>query len=199
MAIPVPVDARILDVTASHVRQFGLRRTTVVSIAEAAGMSHANVYRYFPSKDALIDAVTDDWLKPVEAGLREIGDAPDPAYDKLERTLAAIHRAYRNKFEADANIFRLLAEAASADRPIARRHRNRIRVELHRIVDEGMASGVFATGDLRRAVTLIFDAAHCFIHPAAVVLEPGASRATLDARFERVSNLVRRALIRGVK
>ena len=45
----------------------GSRAVTVVGIAEAAGMTHANVYRYFPSKAALIDAVAARWLKSLEA------------------------------------------------------------------------------------------------------------------------------------
>ena len=34
----------------------------VVAIAREAAMSHGNVYRYFPSKEALFDAVTEQWL-----------------------------------------------------------------------------------------------------------------------------------------
>ena len=48
-------------------------------------MTHANVYRYFPSRAALVDAVVDVWLKATERRLAEIADGPDPADDKLER------------------------------------------------------------------------------------------------------------------
>ncbi len=61
-------------------------------------MSHANVYRYFRSKTALLEAVTTAWLAPLEAGLRVIADAPDPVYDKLERLLFAIHRGYKTNW-----------------------------------------------------------------------------------------------------
>jgi AcrR family transcriptional regulator len=198
-AANIAADTRILELAADHIRRYGVERTTVVSIAKAAGMSHANVYRYFPSKEALIDAVTDQWLKPVEAGLRDIAEAPDPADDKVERMLAVLHRAYRAKLEDDANIFNLFAEAALGDRAISRRHRNRVQAELHKVVDEGMANGVFTPGDLRRAVALVFDVAYRFIHPAPVRLDAGVPRAQIDARFERVSRLARRALVSGVR
>jgi AcrR family transcriptional regulator len=64
-----------------------------VAIAEAAGMTHANVYRYFPSKEALIDAVVDAWIKSVETRLTDIADGPDPSDDKLERMVLALARA----------------------------------------------------------------------------------------------------------
>ena len=52
-----PSETRILTVASEHLRKFGLKRFTVVAVAEEAGMTHANVYRYFPSKDALIDEI----------------------------------------------------------------------------------------------------------------------------------------------
>ncbi|MCC2101684.1 MAG: helix-turn-helix transcriptional regulator, partial [Hyphomicrobiales bacterium] len=50
----LPADARIMEAATTFLRRYGPRRATVVAIAESAGMSHANVYRYFPSKAALI-------------------------------------------------------------------------------------------------------------------------------------------------
>ena len=145
-------------------------------------MSHANVYRYFPSKDALIEAVTDQWLKPVESGLRDIADAPDPAYDKLERMLLSVHRAYREKLDSDPALFDLLIDALAKERPSARKHRTRVQSEIQRAVEEGIASGAFAMADRRRALSLIFDAAHRFIHPVALKLDRDTPSAPLAAR-----------------
>ncbi|MFN3889960.1 MAG: TetR/AcrR family transcriptional regulator [Beijerinckiaceae bacterium] len=191
---PEPTDSRILRIAADHVRKFGLERTTVVSIAAEAGMSHANVYRYFPSKDSLVDALTDHWLKPIETGLHEIADAPDPADDKLERILSAIHRAYRNKVETDPNLFAIFAGAVEAGRALARRHRGRVQAEIQRVLEEGMGGGVFRPGDLRRATSLVFDGLHRFIHPVSIRLDRDVPREQIDARFERITRVVLRAL-----
>ena len=79
MATPrEPSEMRILSVAGEHLRQHGLRRFTVVAVAVEAGMTHANVYRYFPSRTALIDAVVDVWLKATERSLADIADGPDP-------------------------------------------------------------------------------------------------------------------------
>ena len=122
-------------------RKFGEARTTIVGIAEEAGMTHANVYRYFPSKDALFEEVTASWLRPLEARLREAADGADPAYDKLERMLLAIHRAYRQKLESDAALFDLLIEALEKGKSSARKHRSRVQADIQRVVEEGVASG----------------------------------------------------------
>ena len=43
-----PMDQRILDIAASHVRRYGVKRVTIVGVAEELDMTHANIYRYFP-------------------------------------------------------------------------------------------------------------------------------------------------------
>lgn len=196
---PEPVEARILELAANHIRRYGLRRTTIVSIAEDAGMSHANVYRYFPSKAALVEAVTDYWLRPIEAGLRDIADGPDPAYDKLERILSALQRAYRDKLDSDENLFELFADATARSTAIARRHRNRIQGEIQRVIDEGMATGAFFSGDQRRALAFVFDSLFRFLHPVAVRLDRDARPDQLAARFERVLQQLLRGLIQGLR
>ena len=51
------VEVRLLSIAADRLRRHGARGVTVVGVAQEAGMTHANVYRYFPSKAALIDAL----------------------------------------------------------------------------------------------------------------------------------------------
>ena len=59
-------------------RKFGSARATVVGVAQEAGMTHANVYRYFPSKAALLEEITASWLRPIETRLREAAEGAAP-------------------------------------------------------------------------------------------------------------------------
>jgi AcrR family transcriptional regulator len=196
-AIAESMETRLLDVARAHVRKFGAARTTVVGIAAEAGMTHANVYRYFPSKVELLEEITASWLRPIEARLREAAEGADPAFDKLERMLLALHRAYRQKLESDPALFDLLIDALAKERQSARKHRARVQSELQRVVEEGIASGAFAMTDRRRALSLIFDATHRFIHPVAVRLDREGAAAPLAARFETIVSMVLRALRTG--
>ena len=190
-------ETRILDIAAAHIRSAGEKRLTVVAIAETAGMSHANIYRYFASKAALIDAVTGQWLAPLEASLRSTAEGPDPATDKLERLLATVYRAYRDKLEADEYGFRLFARAVETGRAVARRHRGRLQSEVQRAIDQGVSGGEFLMRDQRRAASLVFDALNRFTHPCAMVLDKDVPRAALDQRFETMVRLAVRALRSG--
>ncbi len=193
----VSPDQKIRDFACEHLRRYGASRTTIVGIAEAAGMSHANVYRYFPSKQALFEGVTTDWLKPIEAELRVIVEGQDPAYDKLERALSALQRAYREKRDSDPVLFRLLCEAIEKDQVVARRHRNRVQSEIQAIVEEGIGSGAFRMHDRRRAMALVFDLAHRFIQPVSIALDSNVSVATMEFRAGRVIAVIQRSLTFG--
>jgi len=193
----VTTDVRILDIAADHIRRHGIERTTILSIAAEAGMSHANIYRYYPSKMALIEEISAQWLKPLEAGLHEIGDAPDPAFDKLERLIFALHRAYRDKGETDPAIFALFSTAAARGANIARRHYSRRDAEMRRILEEGMPGHSFDPADPKRALVLILDAAYRFIDPVAMKMDLEIPRQFLEQRMARITKTIFRALNSG--
>ena len=157
-------------------------------------MTHANIYRHFASKAVLLDAVTAAWLRPLEASAHTVVEGADPAHDKLERVLIAVHGAYRRTLETEPNLFKLLIDALENERPIARQHRSRVQGEVQRIVEDGIAGGAFAITDRRWAMALIFDVVHRFINPTAMLLDRDVNRAALAARFEAALALIVRAL-----
>jgi AcrR family transcriptional regulator len=191
-------DARLLAIARDHVRLYGARRTTLVSIAREAGMTHANVYRYFPSKQALVDAVTADWLRGVERLLAEVAEAPDPADDKLERLLLALARAQRDLLETEPNLFALYADMPEEARSIIRRHRARVRTLVERVIEEGIGSGAFAVKSHDRAGALVLDAVFRFVQPAAVALDRETPRRSVENRLAAVVGTVLRGLKAGL-
>ena len=78
-AAVVLTEERILDAAEDVLRRFGPAKATVVDVAKALGVSHGSVYRHFPTKVALRDAVARRWLariaEPLEpaAGHRRPG------------------------------------------------------------------------------------------------------------------------------
>ena len=198
MSTREPSETRILTVASEHLRQFGLKRLRIVAVAEAAGMTHANVYRYFPSRGALIDAVVDVWLKATERRLADIADGPDPAHDKLERLILALARANRDLLSEDPHLFAALSEAVAQRHAISRRNRTRVRALFERVIDEGIASGAFEPRDRDRAIAFVIDATHRFIHPAVLALEADVPQASVDTRLSTLIQIALRVLARGL-
>ncbi|TPQ25368.1 TetR family transcriptional regulator, partial [Bradyrhizobium guangdongense] len=65
---------RILEVTEDVLRRYGLAKATVVDVARALDVSHGSVYRHFPSKASLREAVAKRWLDRIDAPLRKIAE-----------------------------------------------------------------------------------------------------------------------------
>ncbi|NGM33575.1 TetR/AcrR family transcriptional regulator [Methylobacterium sp. DB0501] len=191
---PPSADARLLAIAADHLRRLGHRQVTVVGVAAEAGMTHANVYRYFPSKTALVDAVAGRWLREVEAELGAIADAPDPADDKLERLLLALASMQREVLARDPHLFAVHRDATVESRPIARRHRGRLRQLVERVIEEGMNAGTFSLRDRERGLAFIFDTSHRFLHPVSIQLDVEVPRDLIEARLGAVIRAMLRIL-----
>ncbi|HET9535758.1 MAG TPA: TetR/AcrR family transcriptional regulator, partial [Mesorhizobium sp.] len=73
---------RILEVT-EDVLRYGLAKATVVDVARALDVSHGSVYRHFPSKASLREAVAKRWLDRLSAPLLKIAEASGPAPARL--------------------------------------------------------------------------------------------------------------------
>lgn len=56
-SVALSTEDHLVDTATQSIRDVGVRRTTIEGVARAAGVSRGTVYRYFPSKDALVTAV----------------------------------------------------------------------------------------------------------------------------------------------
>lgn len=83
---PGPADdtsERILNAAVSEAEEFGVRRFTIGDVAQRVGVSRVTVYKYFPGKDRLIEAVL---LREMRRFLRDVDEAVAP-YETLEERL----------------------------------------------------------------------------------------------------------------
>lgn len=74
---------RILAAAIEQTEDFGLRRFTIDDVARRVGLSRVTIYRHFPKKDQLVEAVI---LHELRRFLRAIDEAVTP-YDTLEERL----------------------------------------------------------------------------------------------------------------
>jgi AcrR family transcriptional regulator len=192
-----PADTRLLAIAADQLKQLGPRHVTVVGIADAAGMTHANVYRYFANKAALIDAVAGQWLREMEATIADIADSPDPADDKLERLIQAWARIHRDLLKEDRHLFDVYCTATETSRPLVRKHRTRMRQLIERVLDEGIVTAKFDPRDREKAHAFISDAVYRFINPLTVRLDAEVPQDILDQRLATMIRVVLRALANG--
>ena len=182
-AVP-PVD-RILAAAETVLRRHGVDKTNVVDIARALDISHTNIYRHFPSKKALLDAVAARWLEAVTAPLKLIAnDRARPATARLTAWFDALRAAKQHKVLDDPELFRVYHRLAMAARELASTHITGLIDQVARIIADGMASGEFSEHlDPRAASRACLHAMSPFHHPAMLSQGPPPTEADARAVF----------------
>ncbi len=172
---------RILDAAEELLRRHGPAKTTVVDVARALGMSHANVYRHVPSKAALMDAVAARWLDRVSAPLETIARSDAPAAERLTLWLSTLASTKRKKVLDDPEMFATWHALAEAARGIIDEHLATLQGQLRRIVEDGIRRDEFRVADPEAAARAIFEATLRFHHPHHLRADGAGSDAGLDA------------------
>jgi AcrR family transcriptional regulator len=157
---------RILEATEGVLRRFGPAKATVVDVARALGVSHGSVYRHFPSKAALRDAVTERWLARVSEPLAAIAATPGPAAGRLRQWLEALIEAKQNKLRGDPEMFATYHALAREARDVTAAHVGHLIEQVASIVAAGMAEGIFVGCDARASARAILNATSRFHNPA---------------------------------
>ncbi|WP_367136603.1 TetR family transcriptional regulator [Saccharothrix sp. HUAS TT1] len=177
----------ILSTTEDVLRRFGPAKATVVDVARALGVSHGSVYRHFPTKAALREAVTQRWLDRAHAGLSDIATAGAPAPQRLRDWLAALFQAKRAKALGDPELFATFTVLVRENSAVVAAHIAHLVDDLTRIVADGVGSGDFTTPDPAASARAVFHATALFHDPAHA--DEWSSPDT-DAAFEAVVSLV---------
>lgn len=82
---------RIVEAARAHFFSQGHAAVTMDQLAAELGMSKKTLYLHFPSKDALLEAIIDDFAKGAAAMLaRILGDPQSTSPEKLRNALAGI-------------------------------------------------------------------------------------------------------------
>jgi AcrR family transcriptional regulator len=182
---------RILEAAEDVLRRFGPSKTTVVDVARALGVSHGSVYRHFPSKAALRDAVTERWLHRISDPLEAVVRGKEPAPDRLRKWLDALMAAKRRRVLDEAELFATYVGLAADAREVVKAHVDALIDQAARIIADGIKSGAFTVKDAKVAARSVFDATARFHNPA----HAGEwSDPEIDTAFEGVWSLLRAAL-----
>jgi AcrR family transcriptional regulator len=184
---------QILEAAEEVLRRYGPAKANVVDVARALGVSHGSVYRHFPSKAALRDAVTERWLASISEPLELIAAGEGRAGDRLERWLDGLVDSKRRKALDDPELFATYVGLTSESREVVTAHVDTLVGQLARIVADGVEDGELATADPSRAARAVFDATTRFHNPVHAWdwSSPG-----VDAAYEQVRTLVLAGLAR---
>jgi len=155
-AILAAAFARFPNTTASE--------TTIPAIAAAAGISTANVYRYFPSKLEILYTVYEPWLLE---RLERLGTALERVRDpgrRLERLLLALWRELPTETQGFANnVMQALSTSGRGD-DYDPRLRQRVQGRVAAWLGETLALGARDARVLAGVILMAFDGYAMNVH-----------------------------------
>jgi AcrR family transcriptional regulator len=157
---------RILEATEEVLRRYGLAKATVVDVARALDVSHGSVYRHFPSKASLRQAVAKRWLDRANAPLQKIAETTGPAPARLEKWLRTMIDIKYKKVTEDPEMFATYLTLAQEACEAVRAHKERLVDQVAHIISDGVKQGAFQVADVKSTARAVFDATTRYHHPA---------------------------------
>jgi AcrR family transcriptional regulator len=159
---------RILTEAERLFRHYGYGKTTIADISQACGMSAANVYRFFPSKSALMEAICSQLIANFEMRLYEIVRRPIPATERLELFIEELHRHTMENLIDHLKVHEMVVVAMEEQWLAIRSHIDRVAAYIGEIVRDGIALGEFPRKEPKRTGKIVHTALTCFCHPLMV-------------------------------
>jgi AcrR family transcriptional regulator len=187
---PEETRQEILVVAWDLFRELGAR-TTIADIAARLGMSSANVYRFFPSKQALMEAICLNQLAALTEAARAASQGEGPASRRIRAMLMTLHRAMCDQMVNQSRVHEIVDVALTEKWPAIDAFHQNCAVMTAELVAEGQARGEFGPGDPAELGMQALLACAAIYHPTLIVQCPDPD---VEGRAEGIVAFALRAL-----
>jgi len=179
---------RIMATAEALFRRLGFAKTAVADIAAELHMSPANVYRFFDSKNAIVEAICRRCLSEVEEKAWSVARSKAAAASRVERLILEILAYHRENLVTEHRVNEMVVAAIEQNWDTIRAHKDVMRNVVELILRDGIEAGEFERVDPRETAELIMRSVVCFTHPLVVgqCLEEGddlEAQARASVRF----------------
>jgi AcrR family transcriptional regulator len=165
---PDDTRARIIATAEALFRRLGFAKTTVADIAAELEMSPANVYRFFASKNAIVEAICKHCLSEVEETAWTVARSKASAGERMERLILGILAYHMENFYSEKRVNELVVAAIESSWDAIKAHKQIMLNVAELIVRDGIAAGEFEPVDPRETADLIMRSVIVFTHPLIV-------------------------------
>ncbi len=193
---------KLIDLVIEIIEERGGAAVTMTELAGRANMSTANLYRYFESKDQVIEAVAERWFQPKLAIMEEVVASDLPARRKMYEFFARRFTYMKDEWDRDSVAFATYCELGREHFELVRSYVDLGDHYLSEIIGEAMAEGYFGGLSIDEALSLVNQMVNTYCNISAMEqIMPRLSVEKLgriiDAVFDGLSAADRGAI--GVK
>lgn len=184
---------RIMETAETLFRRMGFAKTAVADIASELRMSPANIYRFFPSKIAIVQAMCQRCLSELEEKMWAIARSRGPAGERLERLQIEIFAYHKENLIEEQKVSDIVQVAMEESWDAIMAHKEVVRTAIELILRDGIDSGEFEPVDPRQTSITIMRAYAAYCHPMMIAqgLQEGLD---LEAEARTLSRFLLRAI-----
>jgi AcrR family transcriptional regulator len=168
----------LIDLVIELIEERGSANLTVTELAARAQMSPASLYRYFESKEALIEAVAERWFQPKVAIMEEVSASDLNPRRKMFEFFARRFALMKAEWDRDPVAFSSYVELGKENYELVRSYVDLGDHYLAEIIGEAMAEGHFAGLSIDEALSLVNQMVNVYVNIGA--MEQMMHRLTTD-------------------
>ncbi len=165
---PDDTRARIMETAETLFRRLGFAKTAVADIAGELKMSPANVYRFFPSKNAIVEAICQRCLGELEEKAWAVARSRGSAAERIERLVLETLAYHKENHLTEQRVNDMVLAAIELSWQAIRAHKEHMRMVFESILREGIEAGEFEPLDPRETSRLLMISLVHFCHPMLV-------------------------------
>jgi len=179
---------RIMETAEALFRRMGFAKTAVADIAAELRMSPANIYRFFESKNAIVEAICRRCLAAVEEKAWAVARSKGQAAQRMERLILEILAYHKENLVTEHRVNEMVVAAIEHSWDTIRAHKDVMRNVIELVLRDGIEAGEFERVDPRETAELMMRSLVVFTNPLVVgqCLEEGddlEAQARASVRF----------------
>jgi AcrR family transcriptional regulator len=159
---------RILESAERLFRHYGYGKTTVADIARDLGMSPANVYRFFASKEQIHQAICGRMLAASLHLAIANSKLPLASSERLRRCILEQHKLTKETMLDEQKVHEMVIVAIERDWHVIEKHVDRLHQVYTGIIRDGIEAGEFRQQDIDSAARCFGAATAALCHPQMV-------------------------------
>lgn len=173
MARPqVDIDAtksKLLDICEDMIRERGAICFTMTDIAQAAGMSQSNVYRFFENKDDLAEAMAERWFEALNVIMEDVVASDLPARDKMYAFFARRMELKHQRLQEDPTLFAAYMELGEEHFEVVRGYVDLADHYMATIIAQAMEEGYFKGLEIDETVSIMNSMVQPYCNPTLMM------------------------------
>jgi len=156
---------RIMTKADQLFRQYGFMKTTVADIADELQMSTANIYKFFPSRNAILESCAERNIATLKGTLAGIVAMGGSSMDRLSRCVLSIFDFHKELLQNERQIFKLVVTAVEEGWPCIRDYDAFLLETFRRLIIEGVETGEFRPTEAAETAQAALDCLSIALHP----------------------------------